>query len=304
MAAEGLFSGGSPVLLDKETPFVQLLLPEAIDENESVGYEIQQNAMTSIALEAARYGEKRVIVFGKPGTGAIGFVKTALLRLKRQSNVESRVLKLVCQRVWVEPEIEKILGAIEEKLNEASSWTNDENHLMVLLIEKLDSLTSKINNYQKNKAIFGFWLYSILKQSYNRTLIVCTSDDPSAIDDRLLRLFKLPLYLEHLNLQSIKRIFKTKMPRKDSEQVAETLYRAVDKDGFKLVSAEVVKAIDRATTLADFGTVSTNEAARIIRGFIRPCYPSEVIKAYEECNKDLINYSKSFILRYWAKDTG
>jgi SpoVK/Ycf46/Vps4 family AAA+-type ATPase len=180
------------------------------------------------------------------------------------------------------------------KLNEAILWSSsNENHLTVLLIEKLDSLTSKINNFQRNKTILGLWLYSVLKQNYERTLIVCTSNNPSDIDDKLLRLFRVPLYLEHLNLESIKKIFLTKLKRKDSEQVAENLYRVVDKDGFKLVSAEVIKAIDRAITSAGFETASTNDAAMIIRQYIRPCYHSEVIKAYEASNKDLIEYSKT-----------
>ena len=298
-------SGVYPMLLDKKPPSIRIVPPGKLRKTESIGYATQKEAAVAAGLEASRYGDKRILVFGFPGCGAKGFVEAVLRRLENRLRAFSMLLTsafLSCEELIVEPEFEKTLKNVQKSMDDLMKQSVKDGHFVVLIIKRPDALSSKIRNFQQRKERVTHWLSSFLGKHYGKILMVCMSDDPSCVHTSLISNFKMPLYLKHLDLESTKTIFEAKLSRKDRFEIAERLYYSVEKDGFKVVSAEVVKAIDRATTLVkDFDDLSIEEAAEYIKRRIYPCYPSTDVADYENRNKELISYSEGFVSDYWPR---
>jgi hypothetical protein len=292
-------SGVETPVFDKEPTFVRFVSPEQLAMTNVIGYDMQKRAAVAVGLHALPYGEKRLLVFGLPGSGVRRFVENVLWELNEKYATHVFLIDLSCENLILASDIEKTIRSISRRIEEELERNIRKGNSIVFLVERPESFSSKFQNFQSNKRAAILWLSFFLRKVYDKTLIICTSDDPSSIDALVLRTFNIPIYLRHLNLESLTQILATTLKRRDYSEIAKYLYDDVEKNHFKLVSAEVVKAIERASDLIE--SIPIDQAAKCIRRHIYPCYPSTYVDDYEERNESLISHFSTFVLNCWSK---
>jgi len=300
MVSEHAHSGGVAMTFAKETPVLRFLSPGKLRPT-SIGYDLEKKAAIGIGLDSFLYGScNRILVFGLAGSGMSGFVEYVLQELTTKYSVPIDPIELNCENIILENEMSKTIRDVQKRTDEAFQRNAKDGTLSILIIEKPEALSSEIENFLASKTVAKPWLSLFLRRSYSRTLIFFTSDDPSKMDLSLSQFAKIPIYLSPLDLKSLQEIFKGKLKRQDSGSIAEYLHKAVEDDGFRLVSAEVVKATEKAMQeVKDFNDLSIGVAAASVRERIFPCYPIEEVEAYERRNADWISHARNFVLAYW-----
>lgn len=271
-----------------EAPYVTLYHPEQLPETVFHGYKSNIESALSIGLSVAETGEERAIVFGLPGTGVGTFPYAVLWMLKERHNTPFSLIYLSCENMILESDIEESIEKLNMLIEEELMENEKEKTRTAFFIERPEVLSSEFKDFYGNKAVVSLWLSRFLRKRYTRTLMFCTSDDPSRIKQHLRNAFYLPIYLRYLDSQAITILLREVLSRKDYGKIAERLYNSTDKEGFKLVAAEVIKACKLVEEIEGFNEMSVTQATRLLRDHIFPCYPLEYLKNYESKNIDLI----------------
>lgn len=295
-------SGGSSTVLDKELTFIQFISSEELKESKTIGYDLEKKAAKAIGLSATHHMDKTLLVFGLPGTGVKGFVETLFWELKEKHHVPIYVIHLSCESMILVNETEKTIRDLDMQIGQKLRTNIEKGNFVVFFVERPEALSSKLQNFQRSKSMVTAWLSYLLKRIGDRVLTVITSDDPSSISPPLIRSVIAPIYLRHLDLGSLSNILCEMLSRTNCHKVAEYLYHDVEKNCFKLVSAEVVKAVERAKTMAeDLESLPVEKLSPLIRQHIYPCYPFKYVDDYEKRNENFVSYSRDFVIDYWSK---
>jgi hypothetical protein len=272
--------------------------PEEYSKSELLGYDLQKKVALSIALDASAGGERRVLVFGLPGSGVGTFPNAVLGELKRKYGVTFSLFRLKCEDLVLYERKKAI-----DVLDRVWGWLDSEKkeHPTALFIERPEALSQRFENFYGSKGTATFWLSGFLERRFEKTLLFLTSDDPSMVELSLIRSFEIPIYMKFLDRESLIDTFKDCLGREDSSKIAGQLYKEVTGAGFKLVSAEVVKACKEVIESERFNKLRTDQAVNFIKDYIFPSYSKEYIEMYEERNKTLISLWHDHVIDYWTK---
>lgn len=276
---------------------VRLFLPKEIPKTELYGYDLEVEAGLGLGLSVVKGGEKRALVFGLPGSGVGTFPRAIAWNLNASCDIPFSLLRVRCEDIILEHEVRQAVGNLlgfEEKI--------EANRPVVIHIQRPEALSKSFENFHKTKAFTKLWLSTFLGRRHDKALIICTTDNPKYIDFSLLKSFKIPIYLSSLDSESVRRILCTFFDREDCDKIARQLHQEMRRDGFELVSAEVVNACrETAKSIENFNELPVDEAVAFLRKNIFPCYPSDHVSEYQELNSGLISFSKEVTLDYWPR---
>lgn len=284
-------------MVPKSLAGVRLLLPKEIPETELYGYDLEVNAGLGIALSVIEGGERRVLVFGLPGSGVGAFPRAIAWKLNSAYQMPFSLLHVACEEIILEFKAREVITSLIQWQKKIESRGN-----MIIHLQRPEALTPKFENFHGTKAFANLWLSSFLGRRYNKILLFCTTDNPKDVDFSLLRSFKTPIYLKPADLASLSVIIKSILKRGDYDRIAGRLYRYMENANFKLVSAEVVNACrDIAASVENIKDLPVDKVVSLLKDRVFPCYPSRHVKEYEEINARLISFSTDFVVGYWSK---
>lgn len=283
--------------------FIRYTPPNEIPKTELFGYDSQKKAAISLALDVSRGGEKRVFVFGLPGSGAGNFPYAVLWELKNY-NVHFSLIHLICENIILVNNRKKVIKTLEEELEKRLLTDAKKREPIALFIERPEALSQKFQNFHGNKAMVTSWLSSFLSRKFDKTLLLSTSDDPSNVDLSLIKLFDIPIYLRILSLEAIQSIFKAYLKRPDYLKIAEEFHKKMKRFEFRFVSAEIVKASQEVTHEKGYDDLTARQVAERIKSHIFPCYHSKFVESYEKRNEVLMDPSHIRVLNDWAQKLG
>lgn len=265
-----------------------------------IGYEKQKKAALAMALSVWKGGEKRIVVFGLPGSGTRLFPR-AVQRELENSGVRASLIQLRCDDFLLDDDAEAMASKVNE-IEHMIEKNASERILSLLVIGNPEALGPEYENFQNRKQLATRELGNLLRKRYERTIVFCASDDPSKVDPSILESFEYPIYLRYLDLDSLAAILGKGLGRADSSKMAEKLYgELTDKRRFNLVSAEIVKAITNALKEnPEIQNLPLEKATQLIRDHVFPCYPEVTVNSYEKENRSLIVKSE-IVVEQWSK---
>jgi hypothetical protein len=267
-----------------------------------IGYNMHKMATLAIGLNALKGGEKRILAFGLPGSGVQRFPHAAISDMQRKLNIRVSLVYISCPELILSKKIAEVLDSTSQKMSEAIEKNVAERGLVFVLIDNPEALSCEYENFYENKKLLVSWLTSVVGRKYDRTVLFCTSDDPSKVEENIIGSFDYPIYLRYLDIDSLVTVIKKYLEkREDAQEIASKLYSEMENERkMKLVSAEVIKALQMTISVApNIETCSTEQAVTAIRDHIWPCYPEEYVKEYEERNSSFVSCSEDTVKR-WA----
>ncbi len=294
---------GEPLAMLKHASAVGFASSPRLPQVGIAGYNMHKKAALAIALNVLKGGEKRVMAFGLPGSGVQRFPHAVISDLQRKLGIQVFLIHISCDKLILNRKISKVMEETSRKISQVIEKNADEKGLAFILIDNPEALSYTYENFYEAKRMIIPWLSSILERKFDRTVVFCTSDDPSIVESSIISSFEYPIYLRYLDIDSLVSVVRAYLNgREDARQIAAKLYEEMEIERkMKLVSAEVIKALQISVAVSpEVKTSQTEVAANIIRGHVWPCYPEEYVKDYEKENGTYISRSEDTVRR-WAE---
>lgn len=268
---------------------------EALPEKDIFGYDEQIKAGLGMGLEAAKGKSGRVLIFGYPGTGKSAFPFTLARRLNADFDKRFSLTYISCESFYVLSEMENLKKDLDQLAEKVC-----QNRPAIFSIDETDALTVPIYKARSTLRILSQWLLDFMDHCRDQILLFGIANHPEKMDNSFLRRFQVRLYFEPTDSGVIRRILKRYLNIDNDERVTRVLLKKFEEYDLRLMSSDLIDACEEIrTSVGSLKGLPVQEVVKTLQYHISPCNCAHYIDDYEKQNRNLINFSRDYILPYW-----